>query len=132
MTSVNALANLLGDIFCRQTPWPAHTVGQVGQWPYHFFQDPYITTSHPLPYRGGSRGGAPGAGAPPPPPPPPFASSLSSLLTCCRYVATPGLASSARNRAFSLTSHDVIVPLKLLLWQPKFIRQKLEGCRMQL
>ena len=31
------------------TAWPAHTVGQVGQWPYHFFQDPYITTSHPLP-----------------------------------------------------------------------------------
>ena len=45
-------------------------------------------------------GGAPGAGSPPPPPPPPFCfftALFSSLLTCCCYVATPGLASSARN-----------------------------------
>ena len=43
--------------------------------------------------RGGSRGGASGAGAPP------FCfftALFSSLLTCCRYVATPDLASSAR------------------------------------
>ena len=38
---------------------------------------------------------------PPPPPPPPFCffiALFSSLPTCCRYVATPGLASSARNK----------------------------------
>ena len=40
----------------------------------------------------------PGAGTPPPPPPFCFFITLfSSLLTSCRYVATPGLASSARN-----------------------------------
>ena len=43
---------------------------------------------------GGGGGGASGAGAPP------FCfftALFSSLLTCCRYVATPDLASSARN-----------------------------------
>ena len=77
-------------------------------------------------YRGGGGGGGGGAlGFPPPqvkfPPPPPQKTEdnniinlilnwldmqqykqwriflFSSLLTCCRYVATPGLASSARN-----------------------------------
>ena len=36
-----------------------------------------------------------GPASPPPPPPPPlcfFITLFSSLLTCCRYVATPGLA----------------------------------------
>ena len=45
---------------------------------------------------GGGGGGASGAGAPPP-----FCffiTLFSSLPTCCRYVATPGLASSARNK----------------------------------
>ena len=54
----------------------------------------------PVQSRGGSRGGggggggAPGAGAPPLCF---FITLFSSLLTCCRYAATPGLASSARN-----------------------------------
>ena len=45
--------------------------------------------------RGGGGGGGGGAPTPPPPPPPPpppfcfFITLFSSLLTCCRYVATP-------------------------------------------
>ena len=44
---------------------------------------------------GGGGGGAPGAGAPPLLLK--FITLFSSLLACCRYVATPGLASSGRN-----------------------------------
>ena len=71
--------------YLQKDSWPAHTVGQVGQWPYHFFQDPYIPTSHPLPLdRGGSGGGSTGGRCPPL-----LLLHLSSLLTCCRC---PGLA----------------------------------------
>ena len=63
-----------------------YTVGPIlHSWPF---------ATHRGESRGGGGGGAPGAGAPP------FCfftALFSSLLTCCRYVATPGLASSARN-----------------------------------
>ena len=58
------------------------------------FQDPYITTSHPLPFCF-------------------FTALFSSLLTCCRYVATPGLASSARNTVQPNAwerDHDLVYP----------------------
>ena len=64
---------------------------------------PPIPTAPPMrPWQWQIWGRAPGACAPPPPPPPPppfcfFIALFSSLLTCCLYVATPGLASSARN-----------------------------------
>ena len=61
--------------------------------------------------RGGSRGGH----RPPPPPPPPFCfftASFSSLLTCCRYVATPGLASSARNTVLASSARNTVRCLK--------------------
>ena len=88
--------NALDGILCVQgmVPWPAHTVGQVGQWPYHFFQDPSLL--HTLCPTGADLAGAP---------PPPFCfftALFSSLLTCCRYVATPGLASSASSEYWAL------------------------------
>ena len=85
---------------------------------------------------GGGGGGAPGAGAPPPPPPFWFFITLfSSLLTSCCYIATPGLASSARNIVRCLKPNGLgtrprsSIPLRVIIYgAPPFHKSCIRPC----
>ena len=86
-----------------------YTVGHIlHSWPFATQLALYCTASHLL-HTGADLGGGGGGGGTGGRCPPPFCfftALFSSLLTCCRYVATPGLASSARNTVRCLKPND--------------------------